>query len=136
VGYCARPGWWTVNEAARALDAGYARRMMLELSPERTFGVLSPAFKGCGGTFALNEFAHLGCNFLKDNRCELHGTGFQPLECRVCHHTRPGLGPKCHADIEKSWITPAGRLLIQKWCKLTGVWELLDLYRLEMLKTS
>jgi hypothetical protein len=30
-------------EAARALEAGHAVRMMLELSPERRFGVLSPA---------------------------------------------------------------------------------------------
>ena len=40
--YCARPGWWTVEEAARAMDAGYSDRMMLEISPELTFGVLSP----------------------------------------------------------------------------------------------
>ncbi len=136
VGYCARPGWWTVTEAARALEAGYARRMMLELSPERTFGVLSPAFIGSGGTFALQECAPLGCNFLKEERCELHGSGFQPLECRVCHHARPGLGPKCHADIEKSWNTPAGRQLVHRWCKLTGVWELLDQYSLGILKTG
>jgi hypothetical protein len=41
--YCLRPGWWSVEQAARAIQAGYAVRMMLEISPERTFGVLSPA---------------------------------------------------------------------------------------------
>ena len=45
LGYCQRPGWWTVEEAAKAIEAGYADRMMLEMSPELTFGVLSPAFK-------------------------------------------------------------------------------------------
>jgi hypothetical protein len=134
LGYCMRPGWWTVKEATRALEAGYGKRMMLELSPERTFGVLSPAFKGCEGGFALNEHASRGCNFLKDNLCELFGTGVQPLECRFCHHDRRGLGPKCHADIEKDWNTPAGRALVARWSKQTGLWKLLSVYGLGNLQ--
>jgi hypothetical protein len=124
--YCARPGWWTVEEASQALDAGYGKRMMLEVSPERTFGVLSPAFRGCGGFFALQAYAARGCSFLVDSRCELHWTGLQPLECRFCHHDRPGLGPKCHAALEKDWSTGAGRALVVNWCKLMGVWDLLE----------
>ncbi len=115
VGYCARPGWWTVEEAARALETGYANRMMLEIAPELTFGVLSPAFKGCERSFATNQFAKNGCTFLENNRCELFGTGHQPLECRFCHHERHGLGPKCHVDLEKDWKTPAGQTLVEKW---------------------
>ena len=132
--YCQRPGWWTVEEAARALKMGYARRMMLEIAPERTFGVLAPAFNGCQGTFALQECAGRGCNFLKDNRCELHGTGVQPLECRFCHHSRPGQGPVCHAAIEREWKTPAGRKLVAEWCQLTGIWDTLGFYGLDKLK--
>ena len=45
--YCIRPGWWTVEQATAAFDAGYGDRMMREIAPEFTFGVLSPAFKGC-----------------------------------------------------------------------------------------
>jgi hypothetical protein len=119
VGYCARPGWWAVAEAARAIEAGYAQRMMLEVAPEFTFGVLSPAFKGCEMQLALNEFASYGCTFFTNNKCELHGTGYQPLECRYCHHDRLGMGPKCHADIEKDWNTPAGQALILRWCEIT-----------------
>ncbi|NUM43580.1 MAG: hypothetical protein HUU38_02655 [Anaerolineales bacterium] len=115
--YCTRPGWWTVTEAESALDAGYGPRMMLELAPERTFGVLSPAFRGCEGTFATQPFARNGCTFLKDQRCELFGTGHQPLECRFCHHTRPGLGSQCHADLESDWHTHAGQALVTKWLK-------------------
>jgi hypothetical protein len=125
LGYCARPGWWTVEEAARAINGGYANRMMLEMSPDRSFGVLSPAFKGCEGSFALNLYASQGCCFLKDYLCELHGTGFQPLECRFCHHDRPGLGPRCHAELEKDWNTPAGQALVVNWSKLTGLWNCL-----------
>ena len=30
IDYCKRPGWWTVNEAERAIAAGLHSRMMLE----------------------------------------------------------------------------------------------------------
>lgn len=120
IGYCARPGWWTVAEAAGAIQAGYWKRMMLEMAPEFTFGVLSPAFKGCEMIFALNEYASRGCTFFISNQCELHGTGYQPLECRFCHHDRPGMGSQCHADIEKDWDSSAGRALVAKWIKLVN----------------
>ncbi len=120
LGYCRRPGWWTVEEAGRALDHGHGSRMMLEMSPDKSFGVLSPAFKGCEVHFALESFSDQGCTFLSESRCELHGTGLQPLECRFCHHSRTGLGPKCHADIEKNWNTPAGRALVVRWSRGTG----------------
>jgi predicted ester cyclase len=42
--YCRRPGWWTVEEASRAIEKGYGPRMMLEMAPGFRFGVLSPAF--------------------------------------------------------------------------------------------
>lgn len=119
--YCVRPGWWTVEQAAAAIDAGYGHRMMLEMSPEFTFGVLSPAFKGCEKYFALHAYARNGCTFLKDKRCELFGTGHQPLECRFCHHERQGLGTQCHADLEKDWNTPAGQALVNKWFGENGI---------------
>jgi hypothetical protein len=118
--YCRRPGWWTVEEADKAINAGYAGRMMLEMSPELTFGVLSPAFKGCEVSFATNKCAPNGCNFLVNNLCALHGTGHMPLECRYCHHDRKGMGEACHLDIEKEWNTPAGQAIVVKWCRLTG----------------
>jgi len=91
--------------------------MMLEVAPELTFGVLSPAFKGCEGSFATNQYSKNGCTFLKDDRCELFGTGHEPLECRFCHHDRSGQGPKCHANIEKDWKTPAGASLVETWIR-------------------
>jgi hypothetical protein len=118
--YCKRPGWWTVDEAAAAIEAGYGKRMMLEMAPDFTFGVLSPAFKGCEVQFAYKEYASAGCTFLVDGKCELHGTGHQPLECRFCHHDRPGMGPRCHADLEKDWNTKAGRDLIVQWNEAVG----------------
>jgi hypothetical protein len=122
VDYCARPGWWTVAEAKRALDAGLGPRMMLELSPDRRTGVLSPAFRGNEGMYALNDHAHKGCNFLTpDRRCELFGSGVQPLECRFCHHERRGDGPKCHRALEKDWNSHAGRRLVAQWATQRGL---------------
>ncbi len=120
--YCRRPGWWTVQEASRASEAGHANRMMLEMSPDRSFGVLSPAFVGCELQFAASQYASAGCTFLKNERCELHGSGLMPLECRFCHHDRPGMGPRCHADIAKDWNTAAGRALVVRWSDLTNFW--------------
>jgi hypothetical protein len=122
-GYCIRPGWWTVKEAENAIRAGHARRMMLEVSPERDFGVLSPAFKGNEGNYALQIFAKNGCTFLKEGLCELFGTGLQPMECRFCHHERDRQGEKCHHEIEKEWKTRYGKRVIVRWGNLTGFWE-------------
>lgn len=114
ISYCQRPGWWTVDEAERVIEAGYGSRMMLEVSVDRSFGVLSPAFIGCEGSFALQNFAKNGCNFLNNNLCELHSTGYAPLECLFCHHLRKGLGINCHLDIEKNWAH-CGQALVKAW---------------------
>jgi hypothetical protein len=118
--YCRRPGWWTVDEADRAINAGYAHRMMLELSPGMSFSVLSPAFKGCEAAMASKTFAHNGCNFLVNGLCDLHATGHMPLECRYCHHDRKGMGQACHRDLENDWNTDKGKAIVVKWMRLTG----------------
>jgi hypothetical protein len=112
-----------VEEAALAVQAGYANRMMLEISPENSFGVLSPAFRGGEISFALEKYSQNGCTFLQDGLCELHGSGYQPLECRHCHHTRLGSGRKCHNAIARDWDSPQGRSLVVQWSKLTGFWS-------------
>lgn len=132
--YCARPGWWTVEQAALALDAGYTRRMMLEISPERTTAVLAPAFKGCEGFFGLQQYSTNGCTFLEESRCQLHGSALLPLECAFCHHSRAGLGPECHAALEQVWASAAGRELVMRWLHLSGLWERRHLCLLRWLK--
>jgi hypothetical protein len=113
-----------VREAANAVKAGYGARMMLEMSPDRN-GVLAPVFPGCEVAFV--DYRRVGCTFLVADRCELYGTGLQPLECRYCHHDRPGKGPRCHAALEKDWDSAAGRALVVHWAKLIGFWEWLAL---------
>ncbi len=113
--FCVRPGWWLVSEARGAIDHGYAKRMMLEFSPDASFGVLSPAFKGNEGFFALREYSNNSCTFLTGNRCAIFGEPFRPLECRFCHHDRIGSGSRCHRAIEKDWNTSKGKRLIKEW---------------------
>jgi hypothetical protein len=121
--YCIRPGWWTVEETRKAIVAGYANRMMLELSPQGDFGVLSPAFKGNEGNYALQIFAASGCTFFNDGFCEIYNTGLQPLECRYCHHNRKDKGKECHHDIGLQWNSREGKRLIVQWGNLIGFWQ-------------
>jgi hypothetical protein len=129
--YCQRPGWWTVAEAANAIEGGLASRMMLEISPERDFGVLSPAFRGNEVNYAIQVFSVNGCTFYQGGLCELFGKGLQPLECRFCHHNRKGSGIRCHLDIEKEWKTKEAKRLIVRWGNLTGFWEKQGLVMIE-----
>ena len=122
VSYCMRPGWWTVNEAKAAFATGLAPRMMLEMAPDLSFGVLAPGFKGCEGGFARQNCWGCGCTFLHNRRCELFGSGFSPLECLFCHHERAGQGQACHAAIEKDWRAN-GQELVKRWVGLMGLWE-------------
>jgi hypothetical protein len=121
--YCKRPGWWTVQEAENAVDKGFSNRMMLEISPERNFGVLSPAFKGNEGNYALDLFSSNKCTFLHNDLCELFDSGLEPLECRFCHHSRKGLGKKCHLAIENDWNSVQGKKLVVKWGNIIGFWN-------------
>ena len=121
--FCIRPGLWTVAEAAHAISVGYGGRMMLEIAPDFSFGVLSPAFRGCEKNLALQEYAANGCGFLTDGLCELHGTSFQPLECRFCHHERKGFGRQCHSDLGNDRNTPPGRTFVDAWCCSYGIWQ-------------
>ncbi len=119
--YCRRPGWWTVEQVRNALRAGYAGRMMLELSPDHSFGVLSPAFRGCEGFYALQEYAEKGCSFLCCGLCELHDTPYMPLECSFCHHQNLGKGEECHNDIGTDWNTKEGQNLVGRWLFLNNL---------------
>ena len=47
--FCNRPGWWSVDQARMAIRCGVSDKMMMEIAPEKTFAVLSPAFRGNEG---------------------------------------------------------------------------------------
>ncbi|MBR7101931.1 MAG: hypothetical protein IKC74_06570 [Clostridia bacterium] len=121
--YCKRPGWWTVDQAELAITLGYADRMMMEISPDFRYAVLSPAFYGCEGYIATNEASKNYCNFLKNGLCELHNTKILPLECAFCHHERTGQGKICHDAISMEWKTLRGQGLVAKWQDIVNLDE-------------
>ena len=125
--YCQRPGWWTIEQAETAINKGYAHRMMMEISPQFDFAVLSPAFYGCEGFIATNEGARRGCNFLKNGMCELHSTEILPLECAFCHHDRVGEGIKCHKELEFHWKTMKAQNVVLRWQKIVKLDEKINL---------
>lgn len=139
---CSRaPGWMLPDEAQRAIDAGHAKKLMLdwhEEDGERNRYVLCPAVNGNGGKRGPNRaecrrspFAFLSlfdgglkrgrCIYLtKNDECAIHSSGFKPYECRevlVCKDMRPTLS---YLEIAKKWQTSEGRKLIRRWKKLVG----------------
>lgn len=118
--YCKRPGWWTLEEFEYLLKTHYYKKVMLEISPEMSFGVLVPAFKGCESNFALQNYANNGCTFLNMNKCQLHKSKYQPLECRYCHHDRVGKGIECHNALEKEWNSFEGQKLVNYWLRIVN----------------
>lgn len=133
--YCIRPGWWLVQEARLAIEEGLANRMMLEVSPDRTFGVLSPSFKGNEGLIAMQIFSKNYCTFFNNGLCELFGKDYQPLECRFVHHSRKGQGIVCHNALEKDWNSIEGKKLVKEWIQTTSFLSKAEkLYPPEILK--
>ncbi len=100
--------------------------MMMEISPDFKFAVLSPAFYGCEGFIATAEGSENGCNFLKKGLCELHDTDILPLECSFCHHERAGEGILCHNEISKQWHTLEAQKLVARWQKIVNFEEKLE----------
>jgi len=114
--FCIRSGWWSVQQARIAIRNGYAHRMMMEISPEFTFAVLSPAFLCNENMIALQKYSGNGCCFLHNGLCELHDIESLPLECAFCNHDRIEEGQQCHGDLEKDWNTSRGQALTMRWC--------------------
>jgi len=119
--YCNRPGWPLVEEARLAIEGGYGSRLMLEFAPGFAYGILAPAFKGNEGTFALQACSTNGCTFLVDGQCTVFQQPFRPIECRFCHHGRPGQGLKCHLEVARDWNTSKGKRLVKRWLALQGL---------------
>lgn len=121
--FCKRPGWWTPEQTKEIIKVGYYNKIMLEISPELTFGVLSPAFKGCEMNIAINLFKENWCTFYHNGLCDLHNTPYLPLECAFCNHDSKGQGQKCHTDIEQLWKSKENQKIIKEWGEMVGLWE-------------
>jgi len=63
-------------------------------------GTLFLPFSAGLATSSTGAVFHVGLNFVPGSII------------RFYHHERRGLGPKCHADLEQDWKTPAGQALV------------------------
>jgi Fe-S-cluster containining protein len=149
---CTRnPGWFTPDEAQRAIATGLADQLMLDWLDEderydiqHTIWILSPASQNCWGEWHSKQKAPdwddmhddgvhwiLGgqswkgpCIFLKDNLCRIHNTDFKPLECRSGRYCIDGDADGSeHIAIGKLWDTDAARAIVADWKQKVGYVE-------------
>lgn len=117
-----RAGWPIPSEAKKMLDAGLAMRMMLDYwasdgSLPRT-EIVCPAEDDRGGGPAAGIMPGGRCTFLKDDLCEIHNSGYKPLECRVaCCKKRDS---RLHLKVAKTWNNEEGRAVVEEWKKLVN----------------
>lgn len=115
-----RPGWFSPADAARAMDAGLAKSLMLDYwEADGSLGhteVIGAPISGYEGRRA--PYSPVGeCGFLKDSKCSIHSSGFKPLECSVscCKLKQPNL----HMKIAKMWASDEGRKAVERWKRET-----------------
>jgi Fe-S-cluster containining protein len=130
------PGWMTPAEARRAIEAGLGGRLMVdwlepcsEVGNERRLYLLCPAAEGCEGgacrefsTFELLTVAMVGggackgrCTFLKDGLCEIHSSGFKPVQCRKSFECRGNPEYPDNYAVARLWDTEEGRAVMAMW---------------------
>lgn len=134
VSACSRcPGMMSPDDARKAIDAGMSGRLMLDwrggddpFDGNNVF-VLSAAVVGYEGEYApypdpdrgfvgvylfgLNGIGR--CNFLVNDRCSIHDSGFKPIECREALSC--GRQSMSRDDIAKLWDTPEGKVTVEEW---------------------
>jgi Fe-S-cluster containining protein len=111
------PGWFTPEEAAKAIEAGYAPRMsavvQLHHKTSEPITALAPSIAGSEGKRYYHRMGR--CTFLNHlDRCEIHQSGFKPVECRLGFSCR---AHTCPTELEMfaMWNTLEGKAAVEKW---------------------
>ena len=125
---CLNPGWFSPDEAASVLHAGLAHKLMKDwIEPCEQVGnaeriyILAPASLGHEGKNApeLDDFflyRIIGwnkgqCTFLNNGRCDIHNSGFKPLQCRGFFH-----GESIdNYTMAKLWDNTTARAIVDVW---------------------
>jgi hypothetical protein len=123
------------DDAQTAMDRSFGPRLMLDwyepcddLGNDSRVYVLAPASLECEGEYApeisfwdflMGGVACKGaCTFLKDGLCEIHTSGFKPLQCRVGSNCgQPFLN---NIDMARYWMGEAGAAAVARWCEING----------------
>lgn len=138
---CKRPCWPTPAEAQALIDAGHAKRLMLDWwigstkdepdpNVERV-GILCGANPGHEGQLAPETSNLLGlvglllghsplatgCTFFEAGLCTLHDAGLKPSEGKLSMPCKPDYSPNLHVELAKTWETPEGYAVVEAWRK-------------------
>lgn len=123
---CRTPGWMTVDEAERAINAGLAGDLMEDYWDGRSgvVYVLCPANWGLRGKRASLPDAIFGPCVMLDQAtglCNLHQSDHKPIECRTawCDGRRDERYRPRKA-IKKEWDSDRGRSLVSRWQTLVA----------------
>ena len=113
-----RPCWPTPDDAQRLIDAGHAKRLMLDWwfdnAQNKTVYVLTPAIAGreAGQAPAIPSGR---CTFLNEQGlCQLHDLGLKPTEGKqaLCNERTP---VDLHVQIGQTWDGAEGKTVIDAW---------------------
>lgn len=125
------PGWFTPDEARRAIDAGFAEQLMLDYwikHPSNVY-ILCPATLRHEKTRAANTDELYGdmsfaeamlaapskgiCVFLDRGLCSIHASGFKPLQCVSAKGCEPNVGLD-NTEMSSHWDNPEAQALVRE----------------------
>ncbi len=131
------PGWFEPREAILAIEAGFAGRLMLdwlepcsEVGNEERIYVLAAASVGHEGREApdipdgpgawllIGNWSKGRCTFLdKDKKCEIHNSGFKPVQCRLASGCDKEIAKGCPDNyaVAKLWDCQEGQKVVKQW---------------------
>ena len=138
VSLCERnPGWMIPEEASTAISRGFGSKLMRDwLEPDEKVGneervyVLAPASSGCCGQdapefdffdfipgFTGGELPIKGrCVLLsKDRKCEIHNSGFKPLQCRKNIGCATNENHVDNYDVARLWHNVTAQNIVKRW---------------------
>jgi hypothetical protein len=116
---CKTRCWPSPEEARKMIEVGLAFRMMKEThyirNVEGEVYVICPAIPLFGGKDAPWAVARKGCVFFtRDQKCELHGTGYKPIEARLAD-CRFETQDDLHDGVGALWGSEEGREVVGLW---------------------
>ena len=123
------PGLFAPAQATQAIEAGLADRLMaVGYHDDRgTYRALAPLTSPKDGVYhptAITPHLRLEtasakgrCTFFTaDDRCEIHASGFKPLECASALLCKTSGGDVAsNTEIRDAWASPEGRRVIAVW---------------------
>lgn len=110
------PGMFHPAEAMLAIAAGHAKRLVPHLLIRTGITVIAPGayHPEIGERYGHQRIGR--CTFLDAGKCELHHTGFKPIECREARLCAPRRMTDEEADrFDKLWDTPEGEAALKAW---------------------